>query len=342
MSEAGWPAIVAHRERLLRIARRRCPTLQDAEDVVHEAMVRCATFADLDDQRMGQFLTSVTMRLCADVYRHADRSLRAFGRVATDDLEPGPEDAACQAADAALLAELLSTLPDRQRAVLVDRAYGLSMQQICTRRGLTYKAAESALARARGTMRTALASGFAVVTASAAALRALRALRVRRVAVAALPVASLVAAGAVLRLPLTDPAPRLRILRPGTTQGGTAGAADVLASGRSPVHPAPGYAVTATSGTRGARGALGKGAGARQPREILTVGDPSLVQVKSTDDDPDRKPEDAVPLCLHRGIWVEVGDPTQGNPHQGCGHTHSRDAVKAPGTDVVTVEGAGP
>jgi RNA polymerase sigma factor (sigma-70 family) len=339
MSEAGWPAIVAHRERLLRIARRRCPTLQDAEDVVHEAMVRCATFADLDDDRLGQFLTSVTMRLCADVYRHADRSLRVFGRVATDDLEPGPEDAACQAADAAVLAELLSTLPDRQRAVLVDRARGLSMQQICSRRGLTYKAAESALARARGTMRTALASGFAVVTATAVALRALRP---RRVAIAALPVASLVLAGTVLRLPLTDPAPRLTILRPGTAQGETTEAANVMASGRSLVRPAPGNAVTATSGTRGTRGTRAKGAAARQPREILSVGDPSLVQLRSTDDDPDRQPEDEVHRCLHHGVWVEVGDPTQASPAQGCGHKHSRDAVKAPGTDVVTVEGAVP
>lgn len=337
MSEAGWPAIVAHRERLLRIARRRCPTLQDAEDVVHEAMVRCATFADLDDERLGQFLTSVTVRLCADVYRHADRSLRAFGRVVSDDVEPGPEDAACQAADAVVLAELLRTLPDRQRAVLVDRARGLSMQQICSHRGLTYKAAESALARARGTMRTALASGFAVVTAIAAAVRALR---IRRVAVAALPVVSLVAAGTVLRLPLMDAAPRLAILRPGGTTGETTEAANVMASGRSLVRPASGNAVTPTSATR--RAVRAKGPAAPHSREILTVGDPSLVQLKSTDDRPAEPPEDEVHRCLHHGVWLQVGDPVALSPQEGCGHSHSRDAITAPGTDVVTVEGAGP
>jgi RNA polymerase sigma factor (sigma-70 family) len=325
MSESGWPAIVAHRERLLRIARRRCPTMQDAEDVVHEAMVRCATFADLDDDRMGQFLTSVTVRLCADVYRHADRSQRAFGRLAGDDVEPGPEDAACQAADAAVLAELLATLPDRQRAVLVDRAHGMSIQQICSRRGLTYKAAESALARARGSMRSALATAFgAVVTAGAA-------LRPRRAAIAALPAAGFVAVAAtvsVLRLPLgAEAVPEVRLPALADGRGGAGQVfpgregARSLSDARRVATAAPARRVTARVAWRPAA--------PPPPRTVVKVGnDPKVAQAHVTEHG-DEDPLVTVQRCARNGAWAHVaidptapagGDVATFNP--GCGHDH--------------------
>jgi len=204
-----WSDIAAHRERLVRIARRRCPSRDDAEDVVHEAMLRSATFEDLDEERLGQFLTAVTLRLCADVYRHADRDARAVRRLDAEDV-PSPEAAAVAAAEAAELRELLDSLPTRQRAVLVDRAEGLSVTQISARHELTYKATESALSRARSTMRLALASAMSVLGAAVATVR-------RRPAVAlALPLAAvamvttvhhspeLAAAPPVVVTPVTD------------------------------------------------------------------------------------------------------------------------------------------
>ena len=166
----SWPEIAAHRERLVRVARRRVATREDAEDVVHEAMLRCATFEELDEARLGQFLTAVTMRLCADVHRSSERAARAFRRLGYDDV-PSPEEAACAAAEVDELRALLATLPDKQRDVLVDRASGMSVSQISSRHALTYKATESALSRARSTMRLALAAGLSFLGALAATVR---------------------------------------------------------------------------------------------------------------------------------------------------------------------------
>ncbi|MDQ1712858.1 MAG: hypothetical protein QOE45_2308 [Frankiaceae bacterium] len=344
MSESGWPAIVAHRERLLRIARRRCPTLQDAEDVVHEAMVRCATFADLDEARLGQFLTSVTVRLCADVYRRADRTHRAFGRLAPDTVEQGPEDAACRAADAAVLADLLSTLPDRQRAVLVDRAHGLSMAQICSRRGLTYKAAESALARARGAMRVALTAALSAAAGGVATLRR------TRVSLATLPVAAIVVAGSVLHLPVSGPGPGVPL--PHGARGGITDAASRetvvghglvtarRAAGRSGVRSSPG------AGRRPSAAPVARG----HHHEVVGVGvrnDDHSVRASVTDDRPPEPPQDFAARCVRQGAWIEVGDPLDVSPHQGCGRPPGPDrSVTTPGAEPaippVTIEGAHP
>src|SRR5687768_5464336 len=113
----SWSQVAAHRERLLKIGRRRCPTREDAEDVVQEAMLRTATFEELDEERLGQFLTAVTLRLCADVYRTAERGARAVRRLDAEDV-PSPEAAALAAAEAEELRALLATLPERQRDVL--------------------------------------------------------------------------------------------------------------------------------------------------------------------------------------------------------------------------------
>ena len=201
MAGVAWPVIAAHRERLLRIARRRCATPEDAEDVVSEAMLRAAAFDGLDEDRLEQFLTSVTVRLCVDLHRRSDRGARAVVRLLPDldETAPSPEDEVCQAVEAEVLNDLLESLPVRQRAVLADRASGLSLTQIARRHALTYKATESALSRARGTMRAALAAALSGVLGGLAALRPRRA-----AVVSALPVVTLVLVGTVVRLPAPD------------------------------------------------------------------------------------------------------------------------------------------
>ena len=196
----SWSQVAAHRERLLKIARRRCPTREDAEDVVQEAMIRTATFSDLDEARLGQFLTAVTLRLCADVHRSAERGARALRRLETEDV-PSPEVAAVAAAEAEELRALLATLPDRQRDVLVDRAEGFSVTQISSRHALTYKATESALSRARAHMRLALASAMGVVAAAFGVVRR------RPAVVLALPLAAVAFVTAVHEQPVPYAAP---------------------------------------------------------------------------------------------------------------------------------------
>ncbi len=58
-----WQRMWSHREHLLKVARRRSMTIEDAEDAVHEAMLRSAENPHLDDERLGAWLTTVTMRI---------------------------------------------------------------------------------------------------------------------------------------------------------------------------------------------------------------------------------------------------------------------------------------
>src|SRR5262245_47824099 len=118
MADVGWPEIAAHRERLVRIARRRCASREDAADVVSEALLRAATFEGLDRRRVGAFLTTVTIRLCVDLYRDAERSQRAVRKLDVG-VVPDPEDGLVRAAEAEQLGSLLRRLPEKQRAVLV-------------------------------------------------------------------------------------------------------------------------------------------------------------------------------------------------------------------------------
>src|SRR4051794_10166902 len=49
VKRSHWDLVLPHRERLLRIALRRLPSLQDAEDCVQEALIRAACTANLDE-----------------------------------------------------------------------------------------------------------------------------------------------------------------------------------------------------------------------------------------------------------------------------------------------------
>lgn len=118
---ARWTALWAHRDALLRVARRRVPDPADAEDCVSEAMLRAAVFAGLDVERAGAFLTAVVVRLCADLHREARRVPVALA----DDQEPSPEAAVCDRAEAVWLAGLVAAhLTDREQAAVRCRAWG--------------------------------------------------------------------------------------------------------------------------------------------------------------------------------------------------------------------------
>ncbi len=303
MHDVRWQMVAAHRERLLRLARRRCVQPADAEDVVQEAMVRCATFADLDEARLGQFLTSVTVRLCADTFRDAERASRIVRRLAPDRLDlAGPEDDACRDAAAAALADLLERLPSRQRAVLVDRAAGLSVAQISRRHALTYKAAESALARARLTMRAALGSTFGVALAGAAGLVR----RPRRAAIVAVPAAALALAGAVQIGPWI----------PGSPADAAPDAAPRPAGRAAPPVPAV-RRPRAAAAPRSVAHPLLSPEGPK-PSPTTRHPDPGL---SVTDEREPMTPQEYVATCVDDGVWVRV-NPELGPEalvSQGCG-----------------------
>jgi len=154
-----WQRMWSHREQLLKVARRRSMSPEDAEDAVHEAMLRAAERPDLDDDRLGAWLTTVTMRLCVDRYRQVNREAEV--RSSPTLVAPGPvpvEEAVCDRAEAKWLAVRSGELPARQAEALRLKSEDLDVGQVAVRMGLSYRTVESLLARARRTLRNSLAT----------------------------------------------------------------------------------------------------------------------------------------------------------------------------------------
>ena len=300
-----WPEIAAHRERLVRVARRRVPTWEDAEDVASEAMLRAATYEDLDVERLPQFLSAVTVRLCADVYRSAERGTRLVRRLGLDD-EPSPEELACEASDRAVVRELVGRLPDSQRNVLVDRAYGLSVTQISQRHSLSYKAVESALSRARSTLRSALAAATALALGAAATLRRRPGLEV------AVPAASIAFVTAVVA-PFLANAPihgEPVALGPGRVTAIAAGAQPAARPRVAPAvapAPVPGPATVAAPVRRQPRP---EPSPTGTPIDIAVGDGPDKIHVVQ-DDDGQIATKEELRSCVREGVQVDARvDPT--------------------------------
>ncbi|MFF3458931.1 sigma-70 family RNA polymerase sigma factor [Streptomyces sp. NPDC002730] len=154
-----WQRAWSHREQLLKVARRRSMSQEDAEDAVHEAMLRAAEHPDLDDERLGAWLTTVTMRLCVDRYRQVNRETEV--RSSPTLLTPVPvpvEEAVCDRAEARWLARRSGELPARQAEALWLKSEDLDVGQVAVKMGLSYRTVESLLARARRTLRNSLAA----------------------------------------------------------------------------------------------------------------------------------------------------------------------------------------
>jgi RNA polymerase sigma factor (sigma-70 family) len=157
-----WQQVWSHREHLLKVAQRRSVTMQDAEDAVHEAMLRAAERTHIDGDRMGAWLTTVTVRLCVDRHRQLNRTDALTSSVQTASGEMSVEEALCDQAEAKWLAERCEDLPARQAEALDLQAQDLDLSQIAQQMGLSYRAVQSLLARGRKALRATLAATLAV------------------------------------------------------------------------------------------------------------------------------------------------------------------------------------
>ncbi|HET6355838.1 sigma-70 family RNA polymerase sigma factor [Streptomyces sp.] len=154
-----WQRAWSHREQLLKVARRRSMSPEDAEDAVHEAMLRAAEHPELDDERLGAWLTTVTMRLCVDRYRQVNRESEVRSQPTLLTPVPVPvEEAVCDRAEARWLAVRSGELPARQAEALWLKSEDLDVGQVAVKMGLSYRTVESLLARARRTLRHSLAA----------------------------------------------------------------------------------------------------------------------------------------------------------------------------------------
>ncbi|MGX1673554.1 RNA polymerase sigma factor [Streptomyces sp. NPDC055400] len=158
-----WPRIWSHRDRLLEVAGRGSMSAEDAEDAVHEAMLRAVERPELDDERLGDWLRSVTVRLCADRHQQVRREVEAGRRAMAATAGAAPlDEVVCDREEARWLARRSGGLPARQAEALRLRAEDLDVGQVARRMGLSYRTVESLLARARRTLRQALAGTLAV------------------------------------------------------------------------------------------------------------------------------------------------------------------------------------
>ncbi|NBE55482.1 RNA polymerase sigma factor, partial [Streptomyces boluensis] len=255
-----WQRAWSHREQLLRVARRRSLSAEDAEDAVHEAILRAAERPHLDDERLGAWLTTVTMRLCVDRYRQISREaeVRTSPRLGTP-VPASIEDSVCDRAEARWLAARSGELPARQAEAIWLKSEDLDVAEVAKKMGLSYRTVESLLARARRTLRTSLAGtlGLAFWVCGRGRPAAGGKMQVAMVAATAV---TLAVTGFVL--PHMDGGPRPAAPRPGGSAGSGA-----VADG-----PSAERETSAGSGARPSPSPSGPGAGVgRGPLPLVSA-----------------------------------------------------------------------
>ncbi|RJQ77116.1 sigma-70 family RNA polymerase sigma factor [Pseudonocardiaceae bacterium YIM PH 21723] len=154
VSNFFWEECIRIRPYLIRIATRYCAAPAQAEDIVHDALLRAAEFTNLDITRLRPFLVTVVKRLCAD---DARRRMVATRLGTHTKLHPGvvedPADTACDRAEARWLASRLGLLSQRERSLVLMVANGLGHGEIAKELNTTPRAAQSALCRIRRRIR---------------------------------------------------------------------------------------------------------------------------------------------------------------------------------------------
>ncbi|MFE5243383.1 MULTISPECIES: RNA polymerase sigma factor [unclassified Streptomyces] len=163
-----WELIWSHRDELLEIARSRSSSAEEAEDAVQEAMIRAVEDPGVQYGRVRSWLRLATVRACADRQRQIarDREL-GVSLSAAPAASPLVEEEACDRAEARWLAERTAELlPARQAQALRLQAQDLDVGQVAQTMGLSYRATESLLSRARRSLRGTLAGSLALAAAA--------------------------------------------------------------------------------------------------------------------------------------------------------------------------------
>ncbi|MFZ3571980.1 sigma-70 family RNA polymerase sigma factor [Streptomyces sp. BH097] len=205
-----WLRVWSHREELLRVARRSSVSPEDAEDAVHEAMLRAAERPGLADERLGGWLTTVTLRLCVDRRRQVSREAEAHRSPTLTAPVPVPVDeAVCDRDEARWLAARSARLPERQAEALRLKSEGLGVDEVALRMRLGHRTVESLLARARRTLRSALAGTLGLAALLCARGKLLASGPAQALAVSS-ATGGLVVAGFVLPYAAEHTAPRPR------------------------------------------------------------------------------------------------------------------------------------
>lgn len=206
-----WLLAWTHRADLLAIARRRLRCRDDADDVVAEAMLRAVQYEDLDEDRIGAWMTRVLINLCADRGRDLAKEPRRREYAVLMALPAAtPEEVVVERGIAVSACASLGQLPPSQRQAVLLRASGMSVSEVASQLDVGYKAAESLLSRGRAAVRAALVAGVAGILAGMRPSR--------RASLAAGPVV-LAALGALAVLTGTPAAPPEAVPLPAAAPG---------------------------------------------------------------------------------------------------------------------------
>ncbi len=157
-----WELVWSHRDELLEMARSRSASAEEAEDAVQEAMIRAVEDPGVPYGRVRPWLRRATLRACADRRREIARDAEVRDSLSAAPADPFlVEEMACDRAEARwLAARSAELLPARQAEALRLHSQDLDVGQVAGVMGLSYRATESLLARARRSLRTALAGAL--------------------------------------------------------------------------------------------------------------------------------------------------------------------------------------
>ena len=150
-TRAGGERLQSLRATLLRVP---SSTHEEPEDLVQEAFVRALSRPDVEPERLGGWLRTVVKNLGHDSCRRNRSACSAMARLAKSELhEPDPADAVADHDLARTVAGFVEELPRLQREVLTAVADGRTIEEVARTKGLSRRAAEGHLRRARACLR---------------------------------------------------------------------------------------------------------------------------------------------------------------------------------------------
>lgn len=152
-----WSAVIAHRERLVRLARVKGAG-DEAEDVVQEALLRAATFPELDHERAWPFLSAIVVRRVVDLHRQTARERNLLRHAAlAPAVSSGFETELCDRDEARWVArEFLKHAPPALLSIIRRRLAGTPWQEIAADSRQSPSALETRVRRAMADFRRSL------------------------------------------------------------------------------------------------------------------------------------------------------------------------------------------
>ena len=160
-----WEMLRQHRDDAVAALRRLGFDAGEAEDWVHDAMIRLVRRADLDPRGVRSLLIRAASHVGIDRLRRHRRGDRITERLAASAMADiaTPEQVAQSKADAARVLDMIMLLPRRERQVMVLRIMGFSVGDTAHELGVSYKSVEGTYARARQRLRNMLRDTIAAI-----------------------------------------------------------------------------------------------------------------------------------------------------------------------------------